>query len=533
MRTVLTVMLALVVLLAGTMNAQAHFTLPKNVWRVSVVKEGFSSDWVSGGGKRGLPDEYFTLENYGLKYFDHLNPDSKKDLTRLNEHYVSATARVDGVITQFNETAAASAWGDSLADFSQNFFGSDSVTIGGYITNPKRTLAGQLTRFRFEYGLTERVTFALGIPHYSAAAQANQWGWRASHSSKVDLEGFIDYHSANKTKLESFLTSEHLATLSASLASDLQAVYDAFYTAGGSSSVLWVIEEGSDPFKSSIKGREFNPFSDSDTVTTGIDSLMAFYHPDRSTSGLGDIRWDVNVHLLGSPAWAGESLFSLYGGIGMTIPTGKLLQAFDTAKVDTTGRPGQLSQLPLGDGIAAWHASLFGEFYKTVRERQVKINWSAEFKLNPEGKFYPRVSPRGMFTVRHDTLLARLGEMYRLRRGDELFGSLAGSVELIPGRLSFSAGQTWYLKRRDTYYSKSEKWNEWMAGGTAVREGYDTQSVKAFQDFALILHNTDPMNQFGSTPFEIELSATLPVLTRHDWHANVLRFSFVTFFQFW
>ena len=66
------------ILFAGQLYGQAHFTLPKNVWRISVVKEASSENWVSAGGKKGLPDEYFTLDGYGLKYFDHLNPESKK-----------------------------------------------------------------------------------------------------------------------------------------------------------------------------------------------------------------------------------------------------------------------------------------------------------------------------------------------------------------------------------------------------------------------------------------------------------------------
>jgi len=123
--------------------------------------------------------------------------------------------------------------------------------------------------------------------------------------------------------------------------------------------------------------------------------------------------------------------------------------------------------------------------------------------------------------------------VYRFRRGDEFFGSLVGSLELIPGKLRISVGQTWYLKIRDSYYSKNERWNEWMAGGTDLRKDYDTQSVMIIQDLALIFQNTDPMNQFGSTPFEVELSATVPVLTKHAWNAIKVRLSFVTYFQLW
>ena len=523
------------ILFAGQLYGQAHFTLPKNVWRISVVKEASSENWVSAGGKKGLPDEYFTLDGYGLKYFDHLNPESKKDLVRLNEQYVSATDMTNKVIEAFQLKQAAIGWGDTLADFSQNFFGPDSVTIGGYISNTKRTMERQLTRIRFEYGLTERVTLTLGIPNYASATQTNEWGWRASHSENIDLEGFIDYHTTNKAKFENFFASpQYYDSLDTYFAGKLQAVYDAFYTTNGAASVLWVLEQGLDPLGTSITGAQFNPFSNSDKDTTNIDSLMKFYHPNRSTSGLGDIRWGLNFHLLGSPIWAGESLFSVYGGIGMTIPTAKLISKFNPDKVDgDSGRPKQFSQLQLGEGVSALHFSLFGEFYRTVRSREVKVNWSTAFKFNTEAKFWPRVTPRGTFSVQHDSILSQIGEVYRFHRGDELFGSLVGSLELIPRKLKISAGQTWYLKRRDSYYSKDKRWNEWMAGGTDLRKDYDTRSVMIFQDLALIFQNTDPMNQFGSTPFEAELSVTLPVLTRHAWHAVEIRVSFVTYFQFW
>ena len=246
---------------------------------------------------------------------------------------------------------------------------------------------------------------------------------------------------------------------------------------------------------------------------------MIFYHPNRSTSGLGDIRWGLNFHLLGSPVWAGESLFSIYGGIGMTIPTAKLISKFNPDKVDGTGRPKQFSELQLGNGVTALHFSLFGELYKTIQSRQLKINWATEFKFNPEGKFWQRVTPRGTYSVQHDSILSQVGEVYRFRRGDEFFGSLVGSFELIPRKLRISVGQTWYYKIRDSYYSKNERWNEWMAGGTDLRKDYDTRSVMIIQDLALIFQNTDPMNQFGSTPFEAELSVTVPVVTNHAWSA--------------
>ena len=83
------------IFLAGQLSGQVYFTLPKNVWRISVVREAASANWVSAGGKKGLPDEYFTLDGYGLKYYDELNLDS---LIGLNEHLVNIDDRVDDII---------------------------------------------------------------------------------------------------------------------------------------------------------------------------------------------------------------------------------------------------------------------------------------------------------------------------------------------------------------------------------------------------------------------------------------------------
>ena len=515
------------VFLAAQLCGQAYFTLPKNVWRISVVKEAASANWNSAGGKKGLPDEYFTLDGYGLKYYEQLNLDS---LISLNEHLVNTDDRVDDIIQTFNDISEDI----QLYDFNRSFFNRDSLNVGGFITNTKRSLQSQLTKIRFEYGITERVTLTLGIPNYASATQENQWGWEGTIDDS--LNAFIKYHSENMQKFNDLGIPEDLLNpydISEDLKSELNKIYEIFYTADGRKSVLRLVENEIDPFKSSITGAQFNPFSNSDNDTTNIDSIMIFYHPNRSTSGLGDIRWSLNFHLFGSPVWAGESLFSIYGGIGMTIPTAKLISKFNPDKVDDIGRPKQFSQLQLGDGVTALHFSLFGELYKTIQSRELKINWATKFKFNPEAKFWQRVTPRGTYSVQHDSILSQIGEVYRFRRGDELFGSLAGSLELIPRKLRISAGQTWYLKMRNSYYSKNKQWNEWMAGGTDLRKDYDTRSVMIFQDLALIFQNTDPMNQFGSTPFEAELSATVPVLTRHTWSAIKVRLSFVTYFQLW
>ena len=118
-------------------QAQDYFTLPKNVWRLSIENEFSSGQWITTNGKKGFPDEIFDLQGYGQRYYDHENQDSKRDLYNLHEQYVTITDRADEVIADFQIKDAAIAWGDTLSDFSQNFFGPDPVNLGGYITNSK------------------------------------------------------------------------------------------------------------------------------------------------------------------------------------------------------------------------------------------------------------------------------------------------------------------------------------------------------------------------------------------------------------
>ena len=525
--------LIIVFLISGTVSSQSHFTLPKNVWRLTLGRGNSNADWISWGGKKGLYNERFSLEGYGQRYYDHSNRDSENDLVALGDITMSGGDKVKDIISAFNYSSAAAEWGKSLFDFGEDFFGSDSIFIGGYITNPNRTLKESLVNIGIEYGLTDKVTFFINIPYYTTAQQQNRWGWKSGLSQDVDLEGFIAYHDTNKVRFEELFLSNAYSSVSFSLRQLLESVYENFYTQGGKYSLLWALKAGSDPYGNAIYGAEYNPFSDSDTAVTTVDSLIAFYHPDRSTSGLGDVRWGFNALLFGSPVWAGESIYSVYGGIGMILPMARILQQYDATKVDTTGRPKQFKQLMLGNGVTQWRFSLFGEFYRSIFDRMVRFNWRADYLFSQEGKFWPRMTPRGLFTVQHDSVLKQIGEVYRMKRGDVLSAQIAGFIELIPDRFSVSLAQEWYLKRRDTYYSDSAHWNEWMAGGTELHDKYDTRFFLVSQRFGLVLHNIHPLRTIGPVPFELEISTVFPVITRHSWRRFIFMLSFNTYFQFW
>ncbi|MFQ6616662.1 MAG: hypothetical protein ACE5HZ_07865 [Fidelibacterota bacterium] len=523
-----------VILLAVPVCSQTHFTLPSSVWRFTLGGATGRASWIRGDRQQGYPDEFFTLNGYGKRYYDHLLPTSDEDLVGLGDIYISAFDRVDRVIRDFNASSSAQAWGDTLADFTRDFFGPDSVELGGYITNNSRERVDQGARFTLEYGLTDRITFSFTLPYFVDASLSNEWGWKNPFfSENADPAGFLEYHQANKEKFEDFMASEYFGSLDDETAENLQTVYSAFYTPGGRYSVLWALDGGTDPFANGIYGARFNPFSDQDTVATTIDSILAFYHPDRRSRGLGDVQWGLNILLWGSPAWAGESVFSVYGGVGMIVPTGRIIQAFDPDRKDESGRPEQFNELPLGDGVTRWRFSLFGEFYRNILRRLVRINWRAESMIALEGKFWPRLTPRGLFTVDHAMMLDTLGDVYRLKLGDVFTAEAVAFLELVPHRLSVTAGQAWLFKERDRYYADSKRWNSWMAGGNDERPGYDTREFMVTQKASLILHNIHPLKKFGPIPFELELEGTVPIVTRYGWSRFSLTLEIALYFQFW
>ncbi|MEE9166935.1 MAG: hypothetical protein V3U24_05680 [Candidatus Neomarinimicrobiota bacterium] len=272
---------------------------------------------------------------------------------------------------------------------------------------------------------------------------------------------------------------------------------------------------------------------DSLTADQIVDSLMNFYHPDRSTSGLGDIRWALIVLLYGSPAWSGESILSVYGSVGLEASTGRTIGRFDPSDLDSTGRPSQFNQLSLGKGVTQWQFSLFGEFYRQIVRRLTRINWQIQYWLNIEDNFWTRVTPRETHTLDHDAILGRLGRVYRHKPGDVLSATIFGFLEIVPDRLSVSAGQSWRFKLRDRYNSGSDDWDEWMEGETEERLGYSTRTSSLVQSASILFHNYHPLKKIGPIPFEVEARVDVPFLTRFTWSTLAYSLSISIYHQMW
>ena len=510
------------------LNAYSNLTLPKNVWRVSITKGSTNSNWRSSNGVNAYSNENFTFKNYGIKYFDHLNINSPDDLYDLGNLQITVTDNVEKIISDFNILSLKKDWGFQLSDFTENFFGPDSLLIQGEIYNSKSKFNYDKTSYNIEFGITNKTTFLISIPFYTKAEKTQFWGWNGTQFENGNIKKFLEYHTYNRYIFEELFISSIKDSIPIFMFNKMASIYNEYYEEFGDHSLIWALNSGEDPF-GNIYDSNYNPFSDS-IDSTSLDSILAYFYPKRTSSGLGDIKLGVNFHLFGSPVWIGESIFSIYAGLGLTIPSSKSLSKYQKNDLLI---PNQFKELPLGNGLSSLDFSLFGEFYSSFYSRSVRMNWLIRSKLNSEGKFNTRVSPRGTFMVDSDSILFNLGDIYRMKRGNEIIGSINASIELLPKRLSFTLGQTWYYKNRDEFYSKNIFWNEWMAGGTDIHNGYDTKSLMINQKISLIFHNIYFSNQISSIPFELDFSLTLPVITYHNWHSLGLNLSFVSYFQFW
>ncbi len=69
---------------------------------------------------------------------------------------------------------------------------------------------------------------------------------------------------------------------------------------------------------------------------------------------------------------------SVYAGVGLRLPSAKRLGPYRTNAKDKSGIPNQFNELPIGNGLARYSLSLFGEFFKYFNERLVNITWLVE-----------------------------------------------------------------------------------------------------------------------------------------------------------
>ncbi|MFH1851528.1 MAG: hypothetical protein ABIA75_04220 [Candidatus Neomarinimicrobiota bacterium] len=530
MRT--TAQILVVLSLLSGLTAQIQYTLPNNVWRVSVSRTQSQGDWVSGAGYAGSGPQEFTLEGYGRRYYDHLEPDAYYDLYNLDSLRIGRSYS-GAIIRGFNNSLSAMIWNDTLPDFSNEFFGPDSVTVGGFLINTsnRRTVARR--DISLEYGISNRATFSLELPYYDSVEERRQWRW--SGTPPAGLAEFIAYQDSARQKFDDFAAFFDIIPMNQDTLAMLLDIRERLYTWDGNSSVLWALAGGTDPLQTGITGSAYNPFASDDTSATTIDSLIAWYLPAyRRISGLGDITLRLTFLLAGKPVWSRAGFYSVYTGVAVRLPLARRLSRFDPEDTDSAGRPAQFSEYPLGTGSTRWTVAFFGEFYKFLFNRLIGINWYGSLSISSREFLNFPVSLAGTNLTVPDSIVARYGYQYGHRPGWEGQGRIAANLELWPDRILLRPQLTAYYRGRDRFYSTSDAWNHSQEfrryDGRIV---YDTRILQLTPQVSLLLRNLHPIRKIGPLPFELEIGGSKPVFTRHNYSDYALWLKLTTYFQSW
>ncbi len=520
------------ILLFSTACSQTHFSLPNNVWRVSIKQTGGIGNWKGASGYSGVGPQYFNLDGYGRRYYDHLHPNAYYDLQHLDSLSIGSTTFGD-LIEGFNRSSTAVFWGDTLPEFRTVFFGPDSVIIGGYLYNPKLRHTISRQDFKLEYGISNRVTFSFEIPYFQSLEEERKWSWQGIAAD--GLPEFISYHDSARQSFEDFASHFEIFPINADTLEDLLDIQKRLYTWDGINSVLWALAGGTDPLQTGIVGSAYNPFTELIDGSTTIDSLIAWYLPTgRNASGLGDVTMKLTVLLAGKPAWSQQSYYSAYVGVAVQLPLGRKLSRFNSADTAANNVPSQFSEIQFGSGVTKWTISFFGEFYTFLMNRRMNVNWFTDLGIsNREFQNFP-VSMLGTNMTHPDSIIAKYGNQYGYWPGWEWSGKIAVNAEIWPDRLWLRPVVQAKFKTRDQFYSVDGNWADFMQyrsmSGKIV---YDTRMVQITPSISLLLRNLHPLKKIGPVPFEIEIGGSKPFFTRHAFSDYSIWIGLTTYFQSW
>ena len=272
-----------------------------------------------------------------------------------------------------------------------------------------------------------------------------------------------------------------------------------------------------------------------DTLTTNLDSLLTFYYPEnKSSTGLGDATLAMNVLLFGFPSWSGKEPFSIYAGLGIRLPSGKRLGPYRANAKDKSGIPNQFNELPIGNGLARYSLSLFGEFFKYFNERLVNITWRVEHAKYSREMVNTPVSFLWGAETDPDSIIAMTGKNYLRQLGDELLLSASGKLELWPDRVSITGGINSIRTQKDFVYSNDPNWDSWMVSRERNWEiVHDTRKTQIRQYLLFTLHNVHPTKSIGPVQFDIEFGASFPYFTRHTYSFSSAWVGIRAYFQEW
>ncbi|MFQ6676841.1 MAG: hypothetical protein ACE5D0_00855 [Fidelibacterota bacterium] len=504
-------------LISSLLFSQTHFTVPENVWRISAKPLIITGKYIGPGGIKGIKNIPFNLANYGKRYFDHAYVmegyyASNDDLYNLDTLGYNANYTVGEYIRFYNLV-----YNDSIPDLSTDFFGPDSIVVGGHL-NQEMSRTSWGSEFKIEYGLSNRVTFAMTIPYFTYVYEKKTNSWKSNNIQGLDE--FVIYHQNTMAAMDSALANHYDI--------NLKIIRDRFYSWDGSNSVLWSL--GGEPIENGIKGMQYNPFAQNDTSSTTINEILDYYSPgQRTTSGLGDVELGMNILLFGNPAWSESGMYSIYTGLSILLPSADRLHRYKMS----SGIPASQSHfttLPLGDGVTRFNISLFGELYRTILNRHVNINWKVQAGIHSQTRLNTPIFFGKLDTFNPDSIATILGADYTFKKGNEISANIVGRFELVPDWISVSGGASLYLKGRDEFISHNSDWDSWMR---YRKNDYDTRQTAIRQFAEVTLNNMNPLKRIGPIPFEIRGGASIPILSRNTFSNYSAWIQLVVYAQAW
>ena len=134
---------------------QTHFTVPQNVWRVSIFSSTASGDWIGENGAKEVGQD-------SILFSDH----------------------------------------------SDALFGLNSTTFQGTLTELRKENVSTLTS-KIEYGFTDKTTVSLEVPYIRNLLVERDWNWKPdfldeADSSQQTINGLQDYYFSPRRQTSGF-----------------------------------------------------------------------------------------------------------------------------------------------------------------------------------------------------------------------------------------------------------------------------------------------------------------------------------------
>lgn len=528
-------------ILLSSLGAQRPYTIPEHVWRIRTESSFSIGNWMGRLGTDGIRNEPFELDGYGKRYFDHElldntgYPSSTTDFYDIDEMFITATQTVNNVITDFNTNHAPMFGGDTLPDYSQEFFGSNPVLIGGTLDLTRDRIRTEQS-LTIDYGLSDNLMAHVQIPFIFYHRETVNWTW--SGNPIPGMASFTAYHQAARAAFDSLFAEPFYGTLDAQTQANLEAIYSRLYSWEGQTSVLWALGGGTDPVRQGIYGTEYNPFATDDTTSTTIDSVMAFYYPpNRTASGVGDITLSLVYRFFGDPTWKQKRGTALYVGLSARLPMAPALRKYSSSTLISSRPNAQFQQLPLGSGIPEWTLSLGGEHRREYVNRPGYLRWKTHVNISPPTPIAIPISFRGMGQFHPDSIVAQTGKSAIVHRGIRLAGEATWTVQPIPKVLTLLGGVRGVFQLRNTYYSDSNRWNDWAQTheDNSGFRAYDTRSFDLVANVGFTLHRSYPghISSWVPFPYDIDVLGSIPLIQTFTYRDFRIGLGFVGYFQGW